>query len=100
MIVVRFKVKCKPEKAEQLRTAFESVVAPSRMVEGCLRFDIARDVTDANSFIATEVFEDKASLARQESLPQVKKVIDLMPEVLAREPEATIYHVSSSEPWG
>ena len=100
MIVVRFKVKCKPEKAEQLRAAFESVVAPSRMVEGCLSFDIARDVTDSNSFIATEVFEDKAALARQETLPQVKKVIDLLPEVLAGEPEATIYHVSSSEPWG
>ena len=100
MIVVRFKVKCKPEKAEQLRDAFEAAVAPSRTVQGCLNFDIARDVTDSNSFIATEVFADKEALARQETLPQVKKVIALLPEVLAGEPEATIYHISSSEPWG
>ena len=100
MIVVRFKVKCKPEKAEQLRAAFEAVVAPSRTVQGCLNFDIARDVTDSNSFIATEVFADKEALARQETLPQVKNVIDLLPQVLAAEPEATIYHISSSEPWG
>lgn len=100
MIVVRFKVKCKPDKAEQLRAAFEAAVAPSRTVQGCLNFDIARDVTEPNSFIATEVFEDKEALARQETLPQVKKVIELLPEVLAGEPEATIYHVSSSEPWG
>ena len=100
MIVVRFKVKCKPEKAEQLRAAFEAVVAPSRAVQGCLNFDIGRDVTDSNSFIATEVFADKEALARQETLPQVQKVIDLLPEVLAGEPEATIYHISSSEPWG
>ena len=100
MIIVRFKAKCKPEKAEQLRAAFEAVVAEGRTVQGCLHFDIARDVTDANAFIATEVFVDKEALARQETLPQAKKVIDLLPEVLAAEPEATIYHISASEPWG
>ena len=46
MIVVRFQVKCKAEKAEELRAAFEAVVAPSRAVEGVLNFDIARDITD------------------------------------------------------
>ena len=98
MIVVRFKAKCKPEKAKQLSAAFEAVVAESRTVQGCLHFDIARDVTDSNTFIATEV--DKEALARQETLPQAKKVIALLPEILAGEPEATIYHISSSEPWG
>jgi quinol monooxygenase YgiN len=46
MIVVRFKVKCQPEKSKQLRAAFEAVVGPSRTVEGVLNFDIARDLTD------------------------------------------------------
>jgi len=100
MIVVRFQVKCKAEKAEELCAAFEAVVAPSRTVEGVLNFDIARDITDPNSFIATEVFTDRAALERQESLPEVQKVIALLPDVLAAEPEATIYTVSSSEPWG
>ena len=100
MIVVRFKVKCKAEKAEELRVAFQAVVAPSRTVEGVLNFDIARDITDPNSFIATEVFTDREALARQESLPEVQKVIALLPNVLAAEPEATVYNVSSSEPWG
>jgi len=100
MIVVRFKVKCKAEKAEELRTAFDTVVAPSRTVQGVLHFDIARDITDPNSFIATEVFTDRAALERQESLPEVQKVIALLPSVLAGDPEATVYNVSSSEPWG
>ena len=100
MIVVRFKVKCKAEKAEALCAAFEAVLAPSRTVKGVLNFDIARDITDPNSFIATEVFADRAALRRQESLPKVQKVIALLPNVLAAEPEATIYNVSSFEPWG
>ena len=100
MLVVRFKVRCRPEKVDELRLAFEAVVAPSRTVEGVLHFDIAQDITDPNSFIATEVFVDKAALARQESLPEVQTVIALLPNVLAADPEATIYTVSSSEPWG
>jgi len=100
MIVVRFKAKCQPEKAEQLRAAFAAVVAEGRTVQGCLHFDIAQDVTDSHAFTATEVFADKEALARQEALPQAKQVIALLPEVLAEAPEATIYHISSSEPWG
>ena len=100
MIVVRFKAKCKPEKTEQAAAAFEAVVAPSRAVEGVVSFDIGRDVTDPNSFIATEVFADRAALSRQESLPVVQEAIRLLPQLLAAEPEATIFHVSSSEPWG
>jgi quinol monooxygenase YgiN len=52
------------------------------------------------SFIATEVFEDRAALDRQESLREVGKVLALLPESVAAAPEATIYHVSSSEPHG
>jgi len=100
LIVVRFKVQCKPEKTEQVLAQFEEVIAPSRAVNGVISFDIARDLADPNSFIATEVFEDRAALDRQESLPEVGKTLALLEDSLAAEPEATIYHVSSSEPHG
>ena len=100
MIVVRFKVQCQPEKTEQARAAFEEMIAPSRAVNGVISFDIARDLADPDSFIATEVFEDQAALERQESLPEVAKTLAVLEESFAAEPEATIFHVSSSEPWG
>ena len=97
MIVIRFRVVCQPEKAEELRAAFAAVVAPSRNVEGVVNFDIAQDLTDPNAFIATEVFTDPAARERQESLPEVGNVLALLPNVLAAPPEATMYNVSSSE---
>lgn len=100
MIVVRFKVQCKPEKTEQVRAAFEQVIAPSRAVAGVLGFDIARDLTDPDAFIAIEVFEDQAALERQEALPEVGRTLAILEHSLAAEPEATIFHVTSSEPWG
>jgi quinol monooxygenase YgiN len=100
MIVVRFKMQCQPGKTEQVMAALEEVIAPSRAVDGVISFDIARDLADPDSFIAVEVFEDRAALERQESLPEVGRTLAVLEESLAAEPEATIFHVSSSEPWG
>ena len=37
---------CQPEKTEQMRAAFDKIVAPSRALEGVVSFDIAGDLTD------------------------------------------------------
>lgn len=99
MIVVRFKIQCLPEKSAQVTAALQDVIGPSRSTEGVLSFDIARDLADPNTFIATEVFEDRDALQRQESLPQVAVVMALLEDSVAAEPEATVFNVSSSEPW-
>ena len=100
MIVIRFKVQSKPDKAEQLLAALKDVIAPSRRLDGVISLDIGKDLADPNAFIATEVFADRAALERQESLAEVALVLGMMEACLAAEPEATIFEVSSSEPWG
>jgi quinol monooxygenase YgiN len=100
MIVVRFGVKCQTGKIDTLIAAFKKVIAASRPLPGVVSFDIGRDLADPDSFIALEVFEDRAALDRQESLAEVKETIKLLDEVLAEPPMATIFQVSSSEPWG
>ena len=100
MIVVRFKVQCQPGKTERALAAFTEVIAPSRAVEGVVSFDIARDLANPDAIIAVEVFEDRAALERQESLPAVQRIIRLLGEWVAGPPEATIFHVSASEPHG
>ena|ERR1700730_12095674 len=96
MIVIRFKVRCQPERIEEAVAAFAAVVPPSREVDGVISFDIARDVVDENSIIAVEVFEDDDARARQESLPEVATVMGLLPGVVSAPPEATVFEVSSS----
>jgi quinol monooxygenase YgiN len=100
VIVVRFKVQCQPEKTGQVMAALAEVVAASRGVEGVVSFDIGRDLTDPDSFVATEVFEDRAALDRQESLPEVETAMAVFEQSLAAEPGATVFHASSSEPHG
>jgi quinol monooxygenase YgiN len=80
--------------------ALTNVIAPSRTIDGAISFDIARTLDDPDSFIATEVFEDQQALERQESLPETKTALGVLEQSLTAEPEATVFHVSSSEPWG
>ena len=96
MLVIRFKVQCQPDKIDEALAAFAAVVPPSRDVEGVVSFDIARDVVDANSIVAVEVFRDEDARARQESLPEVGEVMSLLPNVVSAPPEATIFNVASS----
>ena len=53
-----------------------------------------------NAINATEVFTDRAALDRQESLPEAGHVMALFPEIIATEPDATIFEVASSSPYG
>lgn len=98
MLVIRFKVTCQPGEIDKAIEVFSKVVEPSRAINGVISFDIARDLVDPNSIIATEVFEDAAARERQESIPEVAEVMSVLPNLLAAPPEATQFHVSSSEP--
>lgn len=95
MLVLRFKVSCQPGRASELAAAFSDVLAPSRALPGVVSFDVGVDVSDANTFIATEVFDDAEARQRQESLPEVAAVMSLLPQVLAGPPEMAVYTVSS-----
>jgi quinol monooxygenase YgiN len=65
---------------------------------GVLHFDVARDVSDPNSLLAVEVFEDRATLDRQEEQPEVAAAMELFESgALVAEPEYTIYEVVSAD---
>jgi quinol monooxygenase YgiN len=98
VIVVRFKVRCQPRKTDELAGAMGELVVTARELPGVVHFDIARDLTDADALVATQVFEDRSAMEREEALPEVAKVVELMQGgALAGPPEWTIFEVASSE---
>ena len=55
-------------------------------------------LTDQDSFIATEVFEDRAAMDREEAIPEVAALVKIMEAgALTGPPEWTIFDVASSE---
>src|SRR3954466_1023038 len=98
VIVVRFKIRCRPDRTEEVAAAMRDVVAAARGLDGVINFDIARDLTDDDALIATEVFEDRAAMDREEKLPEIAKVIELMEGgALVALPELTRFEVTSVE---
>ncbi|MEA2167068.1 MAG: hypothetical protein QOF76_368 [Solirubrobacteraceae bacterium] len=93
MQVIRFRVQLKPDRVEEALAAFAAVPPASREVDGVVSFDIARDVNDPNAIIATEVFADAAARERQEALPEVARVMSLLPDAVAAPPEVSVYEV-------
>ena len=98
MIVLRFKVQCQPDKVAAIADAMRDVVVASRSLPGVVHFDVGRDVTDDNTLIATEVFEDVDARELQEALPEVAKVMAMLPTGVLGPPEATLFRVSAAEP--
>ena len=72
MIILRFKIRSKPDKRDDLMGALAEIITPARATEGVINFDIARTLLDPDSFIATAIYENGTALERQESLPEVE----------------------------
>src|SRR5260370_29933794 len=94
MVILRFKIRSKHDKNDELMAALAEIITPARATEGVINFDIARVLRDPDWFIATAVYEDSAALERQESLPQVHRVMAMFPQSLATPPERTLYDPS------
>ena len=94
MIILRFKVHAKPDESDELMAALADIITPARATEGVINLDIARDLIDPDSFIATAIYDDGAALERQESRPEVDRVMAMLPESLVAPPERTIFDAS------
>ena len=97
MIIVRFAFRCQPGRADDAIAALGPVVAASRLLPGVISIDIARDITDPDAFIATELYEDRAALDRQEALPETVAALAALRDGIVAESDALIHHVSRSE---
>jgi quinol monooxygenase YgiN len=94
MVILRFKIRSKPDKSDELMAALAEIVPGARATEGVLSLDIARDLLDPDSFVPTGIYADGAALERQESAPEVHRAMAVFPELLAAPPERTIYDAS------
>jgi len=94
MLILRQKMLANPDKRAELMAALAEIITPARATEGVISLDIAQVLLDPDSFIATAVYEDGSALERQESRPEVHKVMAMLPESLAAPVERTIFDAS------
>ena len=97
MLIVRFWFRCHPGRADDAVAALVPVVAASRALPGVISIDIARDITDPDAFIATEIYDDRAALDRQMELPETEAALGALRDGIVAERHSLIHHVARSE---
>ena len=98
MIVARFRVHCHPDRAAAVATAIAAVEAPSRLLPGVVHFDVARSVTDPDTFVVTEVFTDREALARQNAQDEVARFLAVVRAGAATSPfEWTVWEATPDD---
>src|SRR5215467_12998128 len=94
MIILRQRMRSKSERADDVLAALAAIIPGARATQGVISLDIARDLLDPDSFVATGIYEDGAALKRQESAPEVHRAMAMLSEALAAPPDRTIYDAS------
>jgi len=92
MIILHQEMRAKPEKCDEVMAALAAIIPGA--TEGVVKLDIARDLLDPDSFVATGVYEDGAALERQESAPEVHRAMAMFADLLAAPPDRRIYDAS------
>jgi quinol monooxygenase YgiN len=94
MIILRQQMLSKPDRTDDVWAALAAIVPGARATPGVISLDIARDLLDADSFVATGVYEDAAAVERQESAPEVHTAMAMFPDALAAPPDRKFYDAS------
>jgi quinol monooxygenase YgiN len=94
MVILRQQMRAKPGRTDDVLAALAAIVPGARATQGVISLDIARDLLDPDSFVATGVYEDGAALERQESTPEVHNAMAMFSEALAAPPDRKIYDAS------
>ena len=70
MIILRQQMRSKSERTDDVLAALAAIIPGARATQDVISLDIARDLLDPDSFVATGIYEDGAALERQESAPE------------------------------
>src|SRR5712675_36183 len=94
MIILRQRMRSKSERTDDVLAALAAIIPGARSTQGVISLDIARDLLDPDSFVATGVYEDRAAIERQESAPEVHIAMAMFAGALAAPPDRKIYQAS------
>lgn len=71
-IAVVVNVEVKPDRLDDFLQVMDHDAIESRKEEGCLRFDVLRDLSDPNKFVFYEVYRDQAAIDFHKATPHFK----------------------------
>ena len=84
IIVARFRAR--DGHAEEVEALLLGFVEPSRKEEGCLFYDLHREIEDANTFVILDGWRDKSAFEAHATSTHVAKTLARLEPLLAATP--------------
>lgn len=72
----------KPGLEEKLETLLRSVVEPTLLEEGCISYQVNRDIANPRRLVFTEEWQSKADLDRHLAAPHLRMLSQQVPELI------------------
>jgi quinol monooxygenase YgiN len=72
----------KPGFEEKLETLLRSVVEPTLREEGCISYQVNRDIANPRRFVFTEEWRSRADLDRHLAAPHLRMLSKQVPELI------------------
>ena len=83
----------RPETRAQLQEALLAVILPSRADPGCIRYELAQGVADANEFVMLEEWRSQDDFQAHMQTPHLQELFATVPPLLAGAPDIRIYRL-------
>jgi quinol monooxygenase YgiN len=96
LILVIGRVRCEPERRDDLVALLERMQENSRKEDGCIRYGFFAAVEDPNGFVAVEEWADRAALDRHFAEPHLREFAKGLLEVVSEQPEVAIHEVAGT----
>ena len=90
------RVRCAPERREELVALFEQMQDDSRREAGCLRYGFFAAVEDPLSFVAVEEWADREALDRHFAEPHLHEFARGLGELVSERPEVAIHEIAET----
>jgi quinol monooxygenase YgiN len=96
MLLVIGRVRCDPERREELVALLRRMQDDSRREDGCLRYGFFAAVEDEHSFVAVEEWADRDALDRHFAQPHLADFASSLLEIVSERPEVAIHEISGT----
>jgi quinol monooxygenase YgiN len=87
MILINIKIPIRPEKMDEWLTVADAYAKDVNSEDGCLFFEFARSLTDANEFICIEGFKDADAGATHVRQAYVKRFFETTSDLVSAQPQ-------------
>jgi len=96
VLLVIGRVKCDPDKRDELVPLLQKMQDDSRREDGCIRYGFFAAVEDPFSFIAVEEWADREALDKHFAQPHLQEFAAGLLKLVSERPEVAIHEIAGT----